>query len=84
MTKQQSKKYQIIYADPPWKYSGGKGKNSKKWGNSLSSYPCMKLQDIKNLPIKDISDTNCALFLWGSFPNLKHSIEVIDVWGVYI
>jgi len=75
------KKYQIIYADPPWKYGGGKGKNSKKWGNSLASYECMKLKDIKELPVKNIADDNCALFIWGNFPNLRQSIEVIDSWG---
>ena len=75
------KKYQIIYADPPWRYSGGKGKNSKAWGNSLSSYKCMKLEEICSLPISEISDKDCSLFLWTTFPMLKAGMEVLERWG---
>jgi len=75
------KKYQIIYADPPWRYGGGKGKNSKKWGNSLSSYSCMKLSDICSLPIYKIADKDCALFMWVTMPMLQEGLEVLKAWG---
>jgi len=75
------KKYQVIYADPPWKYGGGKGKNSSKWGNSLSQYPCMKLSELKGMPIDKIAENNCALFLWATSPTLPEAIELISAWG---
>ena len=75
------KKYQIIYADPPWHYSGGKGKNSAKWGNSLSSFPCMKIEDIKKLPIRGLLAENCVLFLWGTWPLLQEALDVMKSWG---
>ncbi len=75
------KKYQIIYADPAWKYGGGKGKNSKNWGNSLSAYDCMKLSDLKKLPINSIADDNCALFMWVTLPMIKEGLELMESWG---
>lgn len=76
-----SKKYNIIYADPPWKYGGGKGKNSQKWGNCLSSYPCMKVKGIAEIPVDLIADDNCALFLWVTWPQLQEGLLVMNAWG---
>jgi len=67
------KKYQIIYADPPWSFQGGGGRKPP--------YPVMKTEEIKKLPIKELADDNCALFLWASDPQLHHALEVIDAWG---
>ncbi len=75
------RKYQIILADPAWKYGGGKGKNSKKWGNSLSAYNCMKLPDLKKLQITNISDKNCALFMWVTLPMIQEGLELMKAWG---
>jgi len=70
------KKYQIIYADPPWNYS-----DQGCQGTMANHYKGMKLIDIKNLPIKKIADENCILFLWTTYPMLKEALEVIEVWG---
>ena len=81
-----SKQYQIIYADPPWEYnSQGKSKvgdKSKKFrGTTYGQYPYMSLDDIKSLKIDRISDKNCALFLWITFPLLPWAFEVMQSWG---
>ena len=62
-----NKKYNIIYADPAWTYKvwSGKGKEKKSAENH---YDCMTDKDIKNLPIKNISDENSILFLWVTYP----------------
>jgi len=74
------KKYQIIYADPPWAY------DNKNTGGSLSSgannkYPTLSLDEIKQLPVKSISDKDCVLFLWATVPLLPEAFEVLDAWG---
>ena len=71
------KKYNIIYADPPWKNkkSGTKARNNEK------HYPSMTTEEIKKLPIKNISHENSILFMWVVFPCLEDSIEVIKAWG---
>ena len=73
-----NKKYKIIYADPPWSYrdkalAGNRG--------ACCKYPVMNIDDIKNLPVKDIADDDCILFLWVTFPKLNECFEVIESWG---
>lgn len=74
------KKYQIIYADPPWRY-GGRSLDDKKREPLEKFYPTMKLQDIKKIRINEICDENCLLFLWIVSPNLKKCIELGEAWG---
>lgn len=52
------KKYGIIYADPPWAY-----RNKHCEGNALAHYNTMRLEDICNLPVREIAAQDCVLFL---------------------
>lgn len=76
-----NKKYNIIYADPPWKYNARNNKNTKFGDGAFGKYPLMDLEDIKELPIKNITEDNCMLFLWVTFPRLQEGLEVIKAWG---
>lgn len=69
------KKFNIIYADPPWYYWEGGEKNQ-----SLH-YKTMTIDEICSLPVKNISDDNCILFLWVTYPILFNAIKVIESWG---
>ena len=73
------KKYNIIYADPPWSFKTYSDKGKDR--SPDKHYSVMSLQDIKDLPIQDIVDDNCILFMWVTFPLLKEGFEVIDDWG---
>lgn len=73
-----NKKYNIIYADPPWSYKDKKNNDPKMGG---ITYPTMELEDIKRLPIKELCNKDCSLFLWVTMPMLKEGLEVIDAWG---
>lgn len=75
------KKYQIIYADPPWQYKVWSKKGNGR--SAESHYNTMNIQDIINLKdfIKNISDDNCILFIWVTYPCLKESLKVIEEWG---
>ena len=77
---QISTKYSIIYADPPW---NGLGWNTNKNGLNCPArqYNLMTLDEIKSLPVKNITADTCALFLWATMPNLPSAIEVISAWG---
>lgn len=72
-------KYNIIYADPPWEYHNWTDEGGHK--SASAHYSTMNLEKIKELDIKKISDKNCVLFLWATFPNLKQAFEVIEAWG---
>ena len=72
-------KFQIIYADPPWKYDDSR--TSKSMGMARSAYEVMPLEEIMALPVQDICDDNCFLFLWATLPKLREAIAVIEAWG---
>ena len=72
------KKYQIIYADPPWLYNDTLGGNASM---GAMPYSTMTLAEIKNLKVGKIVDKNCILFLWATMPKLKEAFGVIEAWG---
>ena len=70
------KKYKIIYADPPWQY-----KRSKVQGAAEKHYPTMQLNELCALPVAELADQDCILFLWATFPQLNEALELIKAWG---
>lgn len=75
-----NKKYNIIYADPAWSYND-KRTGKRISGGAINHYKTMNIEDIKSLPIKEISCENCMLFLWVTFPNLQEGLDTIKSWG---
>ena len=74
------KKYQIIYADPPW--PPDIHINSPVGGKKITDhYPLMTMKDIKSLPVGKITDTNALLFLWVRHGTLDEAIETVGCWG---
>lgn len=73
--KLPNKKYQIIYADPPWRYWEGGDKNQSK------HYSTMSLDEIAVLDVGQLADENCALFLWATFPILDKVFDIAQKWG---
>ena len=71
------KKYQIIYADPPWHYKFGQ--SSSRY--VINKYDTMSLEDICALPIKDLSQDNAVLLMWVTFPKLDWALPVVNSWG---
>jgi N6-adenosine-specific RNA methylase IME4 len=74
------KKYNIIYADPPWDYSDVHTWR-KMGGGVKGKYNTLKVEDICKLPIGELADKDCLLFLWVTFPNLKEGLQVMEAWG---
>jgi len=71
------KKYNVIYADPPWNEVGG-GKIKR---GADRHYNLMKTSDIKSLPVKHLADNTCWLFLWVTNNYLKDGLDVMENWG---
>lgn len=72
------KKYQIIYADPPWSYvdkalAGNRG--------AICKYPVMDGGGLRELKVSEIADENCILFLWVTMPKLNEVFDLIKAWG---
>ena len=69
-------KYQVIYADPPWDYQ-----QCRLSGSAKKHYPTMRIEELCALPVADIADRDCALFLWATFPQLPEALRLIQAWG---
>jgi len=70
------KEYKIIYADPPWKYN-----DENCSGSANGKYDTMDVNDLCNLPIDMLTDKDCVLFIWGTYPKLPEVLKVIKAWG---
>jgi N6-adenosine-specific RNA methylase IME4 len=83
------KKYQVIYADPPWKYGAwGIGSNRCALAGSTANhapipmpYPTMTVKEICELPVPQITADNCDLYLWVTQKYLPDSFFVMGAWG---
>lgn len=70
------KQFNIIYADPPWRYER---KNVQ--GAAENHYSTMSIREMCALPVRKLSAPDCTLFLWVTFPMLPETFEVIRAWG---
>jgi len=77
--KLPNKRYNIIYADPAWTFKTWSGKGKEK--SAENHYVCMTVKDIYSLPVKNISKTECVLFLWVTYPMLEEGLKTINQWG---
>lgn len=72
---------QVIVCDPPWSFSDGLKMSDVKRG-AQSNYSTMNIQDLKNLPVKNIADPGgCLLALWCPSSFLKEGLEIMTEWG---
>jgi N6-adenosine-specific RNA methylase IME4 len=75
-----SKKYNIIYADPPWSYN-----DSGCSGAAAEQYATMTLDEMKALPVAPtgggIAANNCVLFMWATYPKIQEALDLIKAWG---
>ena len=70
------RKFNILYADPPWKYE-----RNKVQGAAENHYPTMSIEQLCALDVEKITDENCTLFLWSTFPFLPEALRLIKAWG---
>lgn len=70
-------KYKTIYADPPWgMFGGGKIKRGAD-----RHYSLMKTRDIMRLPVTELAEKDCHLYLWAVNTMLIDALKVMEAWG---
>lgn len=74
------KKYRVIYADPPWQFQNRTGKVAPEHSR-LTRYETMTLDDIKGMPVGDVADEYCHLYLWVPNALLPDGLDVMKAWG---
>jgi len=73
------RKYQVIWVDPPWDVK--KIKRKVRPNQVTMDYSTMSLEEIKSLPVQDLANENCVLFLWATHAYLPHAFGIMKKWG---
>jgi len=86
-SKPSSGRYATIVADPPWDYHEGFPTQSRTpgvWSGPIQTkalpYASMTVEDICELPVADLAEPDCRLFLWTTNRYLDDAFEVIRAW----
>ncbi len=74
-SKEPKKKYYTVYADPPWDI------NQKGKRGAANHYDLMTLQDIKDMPIDQLTQENAHLWMWVPNGLLREGLDVVEAWG---
>ena len=75
-----STKYGTILADPPWQFVNRTGKMAPEH-KRLARYSTMKLDEIMELPIAELSSDSAHLYLWVPNAMLPDGLKVMERWG---
>jgi N6-adenosine-specific RNA methylase IME4 len=71
--------YALIMIDCAWRFEtrskAGEGKSPQ------AHYNTMTLEDIAALPVGDLADQNCLLWMWATAPLLHEQIRIMAGWG---
>lgn len=73
------RKYRVIYADPPWRFSNFSEKGEGR--NAIAHYDCMSFEDLCSIPVSEWAEKDCVLLLWATDPLLPKALELIKEWG---
>lgn len=89
-----NRRYDILYADPPWYYNGklqfdksGTAEKNHNWtkrifiSSASFKYPTVPTDELKKLPVQQIAQDDSLLFLWTTNPHLAQAIELGIAWG---
>lgn len=76
----KGKRYNTIYADPPWQFQNRTGKVAPEH-KRLTRYETMTINEIKKLPVEGIADDKAQLYLWVPNALLPDGLAVMDAWG---
>lgn len=75
--------YQIIYADPPWKYNDRYNIHGAAFGGgAMAHYPLLTTPQISSIPVQSwVDPAGSVLLMWATWPKLEEAFKVISGWG---
>ena len=71
--------FQTIVIDPPWDW-GDEG-DINQFGRAKPDYHTMPIEEIRQVPVGQIADENCHLYLWVTNRSLPKAFSLIEAWG---
>ena len=73
-------RFATILADPPWQFANKTGKIAPEH-KRLARYRTLHLNDIVDLPVKEITRATAHLYLWCPNALLAEGLAVMKAWG---
>ncbi len=80
LTFTAGKRYNTIYADPPWQFQNRTGKVAPEH-KRLNRYETMPVAEIQALPVAQLAGEKAHLYLWVPNALLPDGLSVMDAWG---
>lgn len=81
---QTSKKYNVIYADPPWSYDNKSVQFSHTPDEEYAvdgRYDLISLEELKKMPVPALCEKDCICFMWVVNPLLPEGFDLLRAWG---
>ncbi|MBI5766536.1 MAG: S-adenosylmethionine-binding protein [Verrucomicrobia bacterium] len=72
--------YTTVLADPPWQFQNRTGKMAPEH-KRLLRYPTMELEEICELPVREMAASTAHLYLWVPNALMAEGLEVMRRWG---
>ncbi|MFT4158217.1 MAG: MT-A70 family methyltransferase [Microbacterium sp.] len=72
--------FKTVLADPPWRFANRTGKVAPEH-RRLDRYGTMDLEEIKALPVGEVTAKDAHLYLWVPNALLLEGIDVLQAWG---
>lgn len=78
-----NKKYNIIYADPPWDFNSKQLQqyNGERFKSLNEVYDTVKTKDMEEWDVQSICQDDCAIFMWTTDAHLHEAIHLMEAWG---
>lgn len=76
LQRQKMQGYDVILADPPWKYNHTRTKSRKVENH----YPTMTVAEICAVDVQSLVGEGAILFLWATCPKLPQAFQVMEAW----
>lgn len=74
------KKYNVIYADPPWKYDNKRIGRDNKHG-AEANYSLTHMDELTAIPIDSITQKEAVCFMWVTVPMMREGLALLAAWG---
>ncbi len=69
--------FDVLLLDPPWSHYG----QQNKWGAAAKFYATMTDDELRAMPIRDLTTQASVVFCWATCPRLDFAIDLLRHWG---
>lgn len=73
-------KYNVVYADPPWKYDNKRIGRDNKHG-AEQNYVLTGMEELVNMPVNSITQDEALCFMWVTVPMMQEGLALLSAWG---